>query len=111
MKHTPGPWRAGDILIADLETYGAICAYASWPCVSAGVGGHLTICTMDSEDFNREEQEANARLISAAPDLLAALESLLGSTLGRVGPSSIDPDDDIESMRDKCLAAINKATL
>ena len=60
-KHTPGPWnyvkyRSGGILLSTPS-------------------GALNIRTDKS---NIDEQEANARLICAAPDLLAACEHFLG---------------------------------
>lgn len=74
-KHTPGPW--------------AICTWAShmplsgWPsevCADDGEGDGATICMfyrVDLYDFDRAAVEANARLIAAAPDLLAALEEAI----------------------------------
>lgn len=56
-QHTPGPWRMG---------YG----YATRDIRS----GHRHIIAR--VDVVTEEGEANARLIAAAPDLLAALETL-----------------------------------
>lgn len=53
MKHTPGPWA-----ILDLEKIKRI--YVA--------GGNI-IC-----DVRGDEQQANARLIAAAPDLFEALE-------------------------------------
>lgn len=70
-KHTPGPW--------------AICTWAShmplsgWPsevCADDGEGDGATICMfyrVDLYDFDRAAVEANARLIAAAPELLAQL--------------------------------------
>ena len=67
--HTKGPWSAI-----------AVC-----PGVTADIGGLPTsICTMDYQRHSlpqhricRDESVANARLIAAAPDLLAALEGIL----------------------------------
>lgn len=66
-KHTPGPWKTEPRfpfvrIVAD----GA-------PCV-AETGGW--------NDREREEMHANARLIAAAPDLLAAVEEILMLSLG-----------------------------
>lgn len=56
MTHTPGPWKLGD------ENSKTI------------TGPQLVkICTLNLE---KAEREANARLISSAPDLLGALESM-----------------------------------
>ncbi len=57
-KHTPGPWR------------------------SHGAGGEIhgnsrVVATMCWCSGMHDEDEANARLVEAAPDLLAALRSLL----------------------------------
>jgi hypothetical protein len=74
-KHTPGPWTLGDF---------------PWMCqVIAPVNdpdrpglGHV-VCKTWSPDhiasyvgFSRDEQYANARLIAAAPDLLAVLKEV-----------------------------------
>lgn len=60
-KHTTGPWRADnrDILFASDERRTIATAYF------AGVG-----------DGGNDEVLANAKLIAAAPDLLAALERI-----------------------------------
>ena len=60
-QHTPGPW-----------------ALASLPCKSARnklglVAGDRRLCDLLVYD---DADEANARLIAAAPDLLAALEKI-----------------------------------
>ena len=50
-KRTPGPWTAKDVVVVNDEN-----------CRVAKTYGHYPLC------------ETNARLIAAAPDLLAALE-------------------------------------
>lgn len=56
-KHTPGPW-TGDVTVNICGTY------------EAGLNiGYLTTSNVD----RRAEGEANARLITAAPELLADL--------------------------------------
>ena len=63
--HTKGPWDVLDraILSENLNTYG------NW-----------IVCEMPDRDNIREDME-NARLISAAPDLLAALKGLVEDDL------------------------------
>ena len=64
-KHTPGPWDAGDRvrnfidITHRIKTPGAITN---------------TLCRVQARDTWAAEAEANARLIAAAPELLAALE-------------------------------------
>jgi hypothetical protein len=68
-KHTPGPW------VADLETYPVMVRSASetWPLVDelGNEEGRAGIFVANTGD-----NEANARLIAAAPDLLAALREI-----------------------------------
>jgi len=63
MAHTPGPWT--------VEGTVALGAYGVW-------AGPWQICSVLTESFlttdgprNRSERDANAKLIAAAPDLLA----------------------------------------
>jgi hypothetical protein len=63
-KHTPGPWR-----IHGCEAGQPICAI-----------GDRVICDQDKDEvavvrYNAADCEANARLIAAAPELLATLEA------------------------------------
>ena len=53
-QHTPGPWKAVKLELASKVFWKAMC-----------------------RDGNLPETEANARLIAAAPELLAALERIL----------------------------------
>ena len=62
-QHTPGPWSDGmDIPITAKS------------CDKAG----LSLVFVNRDD--KSEPEANARLIAAAPDLLEALQNMLGLT-------------------------------
>ena len=60
-KHTPGPWEAGH--------------YNGTPTIFDSRGnGTIPLATV--HDVTTGDPEANARLIAAAPDLLAACEAL-----------------------------------
>jgi len=59
-KHTPGPWNN---LRGSSAGYDIICSDAS----------PVDVCVVSKRDKSREEIDANIRLITAAPDLLAAL--------------------------------------
>lgn len=69
-KHTPGPWTTDK---ADHD--------APYQDIKIKAGKHHTVCTVwiddaPVHDFN-SLQEANARLIAAAPDLLEALRKVV----------------------------------
>ena len=68
MKHTAGPWRLDNIAANGEQEIGIS---RSWE-----IGGS-SICTVDSSRDSRRLL-ADARLIASAPDLLAALQSLIG---------------------------------
>ncbi len=85
-EHTPGPWKVGrssanrhrwHIVGANLES---VCETSSW-----------------LKDDPEGESEANARLIAAAPQLLAALTLCRGQWIHSVNNGA-------------CLAAIARAT-
>jgi hypothetical protein len=68
--HTPGPWRteydlSGDLRIAGPDMGRAGSAYIATP--------HYWQSASENEQTRRLRMEADARLIAAAPDLLAAL--------------------------------------
>ena len=70
-QHTPGPWKATYWHDEDTDQGG-------W---DISVNGHLLpLCDMETD--GSDDIEANARLISAAPDLLEALKGLLMHPLG-----------------------------
>ena len=75
-KHTPGPWQvachswhASSVYSKDMDTI-ATCVV---PCVDDEAA--------DSDADDEALKDANARLIAAAPDLLAALRLLLTETI------------------------------
>ena len=89
-KHTPGPWSV------------------TWGTAQGGEGHHIMdstgidnglsiVAVVGFHDDSEGETKANARLIAAAPDLLAALKMALEA-----------PDDD-RSWEDDAIAAIKKA--
>lgn len=91
-KHTPGPWAT------DEDDHDA-----PYQDIKIEAGKHHTICTVwiddaPVRDFNAEQQ-ANARLIAAAPELLEFVKEWLG----RQGT-------DENYMVAKARAAIAKAT-
>lgn len=97
-RHTPGPWtvKAG--------RYGAPHEISFAPKSYGVVARVMTPGVQNlTEAPGAEECERNAQLIAAAPDLLAALESLMQGTRGT---STIQ---EIENIKRGARAAINKA--
>jgi hypothetical protein len=96
MAHTPGPWAVegesgndgeAEVIVSDKRT---VC----W-----------TACSLneDGEDFNSNEDRANAGLIAAAPDLLAALKEMVAMVEAEYGGFDAVPE------WQAATAAINKA--
>lgn len=97
MKHTPGPWKA----VADTDIRGN----PNWRIHSNTIGdlACLTFCnTEDRDTFGKE----NAKLIAAAPELLAALDDLV--VLAEYFQSELSKDHHAVKA---AWEAINKATL
>ena len=80
MSHTPGPWTvdddeivAGEVHVVcfghDYDDYGGF--HGRWPRPK----GHRARYADGQYEIMKAEADANARLIAAAPDLLAALEA------------------------------------
>lgn len=107
-KHTPGPWKwSGE--------YTHPCGKPAWTLLGRhGLYGILT-CDQGSapQDLN---DEANARLIAAAPDLLEALERIARPHDCGCVPctgqcrSQIALEIAVEEMQELARAAIAKAT-
>ena len=123
-QHTPGPWfiwkelamrKEGlepDEIEFELLQQADHCIYAGEPveCTRGRLKGHTAyICNVDADDYDFDDDEdvsratalSNARLIAAAPDLLAALQTFPGFT-----DNATVGDAWVETMR----AAIAKAT-
>lgn len=99
-KHTPGPWRIGD---AGHTVFGPrVSDVRDLQTVAKLVRGNKTIDTW----------KANARLIAAAPELLAALERVvpwIGRMIADGGHmAGLLPQDAVGSL-DRAEAAIAKA--
>jgi hypothetical protein len=98
MKHTPGPWF---YLKGDEWSHSVVTQHGELP------DGSQSYWTVASINKQREpEHEANARLISAAPDLLEALD-LAFKVLQRLPEDCVMGDHPVWA---KTRAAIAKAT-
>jgi len=98
IKHTPGPWTIGRDCLPGGPSFMAI--HSSDRAATA-------ICSMR---VNVPEVAANARLIAAAPDLLAALDYLLAQTVDMDLKHGIELTEGETEARTLALAAIAKAT-
>ncbi len=68
LSHTPGPWHCGTLRETGIN---------AGIDVDADNNSNLALVHHEPLDRDSGETKANARLIAAAPDLLAALEGLL----------------------------------
>lgn len=83
---TPGPWRIDD----EHDDYViSIVGRPSWGCCRFGVKGEWDIARMEVLDGRSAETTANARLMGAGPDMVAALVAL-----NMVRPANWDDADD-----------------
>jgi hypothetical protein len=100
-EHTPGPWR----------TYGPDSQDANWIIAYDGQEIYVSEIAKIPATWNHildERKAANARLIAAAPDLLAACEAAL-EPLMTYHPRIPELDRQVKDARGKLLAAIAKA--
>ena len=74
-KHTPAPWSLGSPGDGEIGSVYCDNSLGSRIAIVYGPAQKFTI-------FPREEEEANARLIAAAPDLLEALEAMFAEGAG-----------------------------
>lgn len=93
MKHTPGPWNAKSAESHGTSVTGPSGISIAWSSTSMTVGKE------GSYSIGYQEAAANARLIAAAPDLLAALKAILNHPVSVVT---------VQLMQD-AIAAIEKA--
>mgnify|MGYP001574830228 CR=1 FL=1 len=81
--HTPGPW-----------TYYIAAHSRLRAATGVGAGDYGAICTTGNHRPNERENEANARLIAAAPELLAGCRNLLdGLDAGTFRPMVLDDEE------------------
>ena len=105
-KHTPGPWITDDYSKNDVARH-VMNGNGNGPVYIARVPLQ-SAAGMRTNAYSA--QEANARLIAAAPDLLEALRAA-DWYIGQLEPFVYGPDDDgIHEERAKVKAAIAKAT-
>ena len=97
-KHTPGPWSLNNWPQGDAE-------------LRIGAMGVARIATIHLRDVSINQQKANAALMIAAPDMLAALIAVQDDyrELLRSGPTNEEADE-IDAMLQIIDAAIAKAT-
>lgn len=95
VEHTPGPWSVEPDDRPNMEWNNHIAA-----------GEYMRICFMSHYPSRQDEMEANAHLIAAAPDLLAACKAMFEWTKSR---TDIHPADAWEMAR-KAIAKATKAT-
>lgn len=100
-KHTPGPWR----LIA--AGFSQIKDTSHWCCEIYGALERAAIVHHCSPSYGigAEETQANARLIAASPELLAALKRIANATMDADG-STLRPSRDVV---EQAIRAIAKA--
>lgn len=102
MKHTPGPWK--------LLTEGEDDDFTTRTIIIDGPPRNLSeVCIVTTGSFSDDVEAANARLISAAPQLLSALElSLQRLEAWEKGHGDIDRYKNSDHYR-QIEYAINKA--
>lgn len=104
-QHTPGPWFAFD------ANYQRLNEYSLLPIFTIGPQEFHTVAQVrpgNDDDDLPAQTEANARLIAAAPDLLAALKALVTfDSRAYVKQSGIARD--LLTIRKKAKLAIAKA--
>lgn len=100
--HTPGPWK-----VENGKIYGRNGTYITRDV--AYVPDY--VARMDASTMAPVEQSSNARLIAAAPDMLAALHKALELATVAEGMTGCRSDDDfVWGIRDAITDAIAKAT-
>lgn len=101
LKHTPGPWQIK-------SEYEPLTIIGNVDGPDDGQYHYTPICEVEETLFH-DENAANARLIAAAPELLAALECISemldtadDTPLGQIGRL-------LDDMANRCTAALAKA--
>lgn len=104
-QHTPGPWQ--------IETWN-YSGSRTVPTIRTAKDAIAQLCNLwrpedNPHEMGVAEQEANARLIAAAPDMLAALKAFLRApSIGSSGPGSVSIEVQTFNLNE-ARAAIAKA--
>ena len=88
-KFTPGPWEWEYPLVSDRENPQSL----TIGIFGGGAQTYLADCYMEhvgTENTTREEMEANARLIAAAPEMYEALEAMRGEIAALVEDGTLE---------------------
>lgn len=108
-QHTPGPWVSSKFGFQVLtgDSWSTVCTLKGDARWEDGRGDY-------APEYEWQRQEANARLIAAAPDLLEALKAMMPRNMG-IPPASIPdthllPVDMTFGELRRALAAISLAT-
>ena len=93
LGHTPGPW----ILFLEYNTKG-------FQKIVGGHWGNINIAQVVKRQSMKDEDEANARLIAVAPELLRIVKTLVAAW-------ECDPDEDsqYENLMDKAVGEAREA--
>jgi hypothetical protein len=103
-KHTPGPWSMSGPMGKD-----HLSGREPWFWISAETTLHLQVMAC-ADGYVRGENEANARLISAAPDLLEALRTAIQMLVEWQMDYPESVGDNEAALMKAARAAIAKAT-
>lgn len=98
-QHTPGPWHIGE----GIYNGNIFAKNGRQKFYHDGCSSRQAVCTI-RHGWNAEEDNANARLIAAAPQMLEALRAALTNT---TGPTE---ETEGEQLRDQIAEAIAAAT-
>lgn len=105
-KHTPGPWRV-ELGLGDRERHSHEAAvFGLAPVMSDGVVAYVAMRLGVVDDI---VDEANARLIAAAPDLAAALREYLAATIASADEWTAADGATRVKMVNRCRLAKNAA--
>src|SRR5436309_8297450 len=99
MTHTPGPWKVYDHQVSDFPRRISIQTNERYP---------ETLADLRLKSITDLPVEANARLIAAAPDMLAVLETTVAA-LEYWFPRWRDPAGPTSAMMNQARAAIARA--
>lgn len=100
MSHTPGPWKA----------YKMGAPISAWEVYATSHGRAVPVSRLPKSGAGSGNAEVNARLIAAAPELLAACRSVLTHMENLTGHLDAWTDEYGYDIADAMTAVIAKAT-